>query len=85
MFYSRKIGNLLFGKHSIANNNDCLNVRNKLMYPDEGAFIEWPGNDGLIYTLVKRINILEADVARLKNAQASLVQQQDAGLQNRKR
>ena len=61
--YSKKVGALLFGKHSLG--DDPLCVVNRLDHPD-GTHISWPGNDGLIFTLEKRLRAMEAEIEALK-------------------
>ena len=64
MIYSKKLGNLLFGKHTLGT-KDGLSVQENLNHPD-GTRIEWAGNDGLIFTFYRRILKLEKEVRELK-------------------
>ena len=68
MFLSKRIANYLFGKHSFS--GDTLNIREGFDYPD-GKYgferISWPGNEGLIVSLHKRIKALEDAADKKKN------------------
>lgn len=56
MFLSKKIANVLFGRHD--NLTGDLSIEKSFTHPD-GTKVVWPGNDGLIMTLVRRIDRLE--------------------------
>ena len=59
---SRKTANILFGRYGSLEGE--LSIISAITHPD-GLKIEWPGNDGLIVTLVRRIIALEDKVKEL--------------------
>lgn len=66
MRLSKKLANLLFGKHHLNCSDDGLSVQEELNHPD-GRKIIWPGNDGLVFTIYTKIQKLELEIEELKN------------------
>lgn len=64
MRYSKKLGNLLFGKHEL-NTPDGLSIIENMSRP-EGEKMKWPGNTGVLFMLYDRILELEKKINEAK-------------------
>lgn len=63
MIYSKRLGNLLLGKNKVP--RETLPVSVTYSHPD-GTKLTFPGNDGMIFALVRRLDQMQIEIDALK-------------------